>query len=200
MNKINIFVGSDRSQLFPAKILKFSILKKQKTKINFTVLDKVKIPEPNDLRQSQRTGFSFVRWFIPEKCNYKGRAIYLDADMIVFSDVNLLWSLNLGKAVIAVCDKTKDNFISENNSKNKNESSVMVINCNKARWKIKDLIDGLDSDYTYSQMMKDICFLNKNQISRIIPGKWNSMDFWNKKVSLLHYTNTTTQPWVSNEE
>ena len=37
--------------------------------------------------------------------------------MIVFSDVNFLWSLNLGKAVIAVCDKTKDNFISENNSK-----------------------------------------------------------------------------------
>ena len=25
----------------------------------------------------------------------------------------------------------------------------MVINCSKARWKIKDLIDGLDSDYLY---------------------------------------------------
>ena len=87
--------------------MKFSILKNKKTKINFTVLDKVKIPEPNDIRQSQRTGFSFARWFIPEKCNYKGRAIYLDADMIVFSDVNFLWSLNLRKAVIAVCDKTQ---------------------------------------------------------------------------------------------
>ena len=117
--------------------------------------------------------------------------------MLCFNDINFLWSLNLGKAVIAVCDKTKDNFISEKNYKNKNESSVMVINCSKAKWKIKDLINSLDNNFTYSQLMKDIYFLKKDQVSRIIPGKWNSMDLWNKNVSLLHYTNTTTQPWVS---
>ena len=52
---------------------------------------------------------------------------------------------------------------------------------------------------TYTEMMKDICFLNKNQISRIIPGEWNSMDLWNKKCLFTSFTtqNTTTQPWVS---
>lgn len=196
-NIINIFVGSDRSQLFPAKILKFSILKNTQNNISFKILNNIKIPEPKDIRQSQRTGFSFARWVIPEKCKFKGKAIYLDADMLVFKDIKSLWSINLRKAILAVCDKTQDDFISDNNSKNQNESSVMVINCSKANWKIKDLINGLDNNFTYTEMMKDICFLKKEEISRIIPGEWNSMDLWNKSVCLLHYTNTTTQPWVS---
>ena len=81
----------------------------------------------------------------------------------------------------------------------KNESSVMLINCAKADWTISKLIKGLDGSYTYNQMMTDLCFIEERKISRIIPGQWNSLDFWNKKVALLHFTQTTTQPWVSLE-
>ena len=107
LSKIKVFVGSDRSQLLPAKVLKFSILENTKNGLDFKLLDKVKIPQPKDLRQSQRTGFSFCRWTIPEICKFKGKAIYLDADMLVFRDIKELWNLNLSKSVVAVSDKGK---------------------------------------------------------------------------------------------
>ena len=38
------------------------------------------------------TPFSGFRWAIPESCNFEGRAIYMDADVIVLCDVAELWS------------------------------------------------------------------------------------------------------------
>jgi lipopolysaccharide biosynthesis glycosyltransferase len=36
--------------------------------------------------------FSGFRWAIPESCNFEGRAIYMDADVIVLCDIAELWS------------------------------------------------------------------------------------------------------------
>jgi Glycosyl transferase family 8 len=47
--------------------------------------------EPKDPRQGKRTGFSFARFAIPELAGYQGRALYLDADMLVFNDLAFLW-------------------------------------------------------------------------------------------------------------
>lgn len=41
------------------------------------------------------TPFSMFRWFIPECCNYKGKAIYMDADMVVMRDLAELWNAPL---------------------------------------------------------------------------------------------------------
>jgi hypothetical protein len=40
---------------------------------------------------SWATPFSGFRWGIPARCNYEGRAIYLDSDMIVMDDIAKLW-------------------------------------------------------------------------------------------------------------
>lgn len=37
------------------------------------------------------TPFSMFRWFIPEYCNWEGRAIYIDADMAILRDLAELW-------------------------------------------------------------------------------------------------------------
>lgn len=49
------------------------------------------------------TPFSGFRWGIPERCNYEGRAIYLDSDMIVADDIAKLWEKPIarGRAVMA---------------------------------------------------------------------------------------------------
>lgn len=38
------------------------------------------------------TPFSGFRWAIPELCNFQGRAIYMDADVIVLTDIAQLWN------------------------------------------------------------------------------------------------------------
>lgn len=49
------------------------------------------------------TPFSGFRWGIPAYCNYEGRAIYMDSDVIVMDDIAQLWNAELlpGKCVIA---------------------------------------------------------------------------------------------------
>ena len=37
------------------------------------------------------TPFSGFRWAIPEYCSFSGRAIYMDADMVVLDDIAKLW-------------------------------------------------------------------------------------------------------------
>lgn len=39
------------------------------------------------------TPFSGFRWAVPALCNFEGRAIYMDSDMIVMSDIAELWNM-----------------------------------------------------------------------------------------------------------
>ncbi len=43
------------------------------------------------------TPFSMFRWAIPEFCDFKGRAIYIDADMAIMRDLAELWDHPLPK-------------------------------------------------------------------------------------------------------
>ena len=54
------------------------------------------------LTQNWSTPFSGFRWAIPEACDFKGRAIYTDCDMINFKDIQELIDIDMqGKPVAA---------------------------------------------------------------------------------------------------
>ncbi len=57
---------------------------------------------PKDEPNRGRTGFSFSRFQIPKLAGYKGRALYLDADMQVFGDIAELWDIPFDDAQGAV--------------------------------------------------------------------------------------------------
>lgn len=196
-DQIKIFVGTDRSQLLAAKVLEHSIRATTQKEVVVMTTEKLVIPNPKDIRQSQRTGFSFARWAIPELCDYKGRGIYLDADMLVFQDISSLWNIDMKGATIAILDGSDEKYCSSGVKLSKNETSVMVIDCEKAEWSLANLVGGLDGHYSYSQMMSDLCFLKEKSIIRNIKRQWNSMDYWDDSVALVHFTNVPTQPWVS---
>ncbi|MBM4264570.1 MAG: hypothetical protein FJ145_24490 [Deltaproteobacteria bacterium] len=58
----------------------------------------IPVPLPKDRENQPRTGFSFSRFLIPSLCQYRGKAIYLDADMLVFDDIAKLWDYPLASA------------------------------------------------------------------------------------------------------
>ena len=194
---IRVFIGTDPSQLGAAEVLRQMILETSSLPVQVETMEKLYIPSPLDVRQSQRTGFSFARWAIPELCDFKGRALYIDADMMVFSDIKELWEMPLNGVTIAIVDGRDTSYCSDKAKGNKNETSVMVLDCGKADWTLASLIAGLDGQYQYKDMMTDLCFLNEESILRSVPRRWNSMDYWDETVSLLHYTNVPTQPWVA---
>ena len=64
-------------------------------------------PIPCDPRNRQKTPFSFQRFLIPEVRGYRGLAMYLDSEMLVFDEIGALFERDFGDAnVLAVPRET----------------------------------------------------------------------------------------------
>jgi lipopolysaccharide biosynthesis glycosyltransferase len=134
------------------------------------------------------TPFSGFRWAIPEYCNFEGRAIYTDCDMINYRDMAELFDTDLqGKPVAA---RRGVRF-------GGHEFCVMVFDCAAFKQHAIPV-----------QRMKRIAethhrFINKfsgnSDLVHDLDPKWNVLDGENYNISemyQLHFTNMATQPWT----
>ena len=135
------------------------------------------------------TPFSGFRWGIAEFCNFEGRAIYTDCDMINFKDIKELWETDLeGKPIAA---RKGQRF-------GGHEFCVMVIDCAK----MKDIgilipkqrmmkISESHQRYIYT-------FSGQSHHVKDLDPRWNVLDGEQLEFSemyQLHFTNMATQPW-----
>lgn len=104
---IRVYVGVDRSQLLAVPVLEYSIKRHTTAKVEVIPMLDLPVPEPKDPRNGQRTGFSFSRFCIPKLAGYKGKAIYMDADMLVFRDIRELWNIPFDGAKIIIQQEVK---------------------------------------------------------------------------------------------
>jgi lipopolysaccharide biosynthesis glycosyltransferase len=202
VSSIDIFVGTDRSQLLAVSVLEHSVKRHSRSSVRVSPLIDLNLPEPKDVRQGSRTNFSFARFAIPELKNYQGKAIYLDADMLVFRDIHELWSVPFDGAKVVIQEELPTEIVRRSKvgapENRKKQCSVMLIDCERARWKAEDIIAGLDGQYTYEQLMSELCILGESEIRYGIPFAWNSLEHFDNTTRLIHYTDMNTQPWVSN--
>lgn len=56
------------------------------------------------------TPFSGFRWGVPARCNFEGRAIYLDSDMIVMDDIGKLWDTPLRNTYVLIAKGANKRF------------------------------------------------------------------------------------------
>lgn len=191
---IKVFVGSDHAQVAGLKVLEYSIKKHASMSVEVQLIDDTGLPEPREVANRSRTGFSFARFRIPELCGYQGRGIYLDADMLVFTDITELWTADMaGHSVL----------YSEQGAEGKRipQFSVMVLDCEALPWKVEQIIAGLDSnEYDYAGLMQKLCIVPPEKLGPLLPETWNSLEKYEPgKTRLIHYTDMPTQPWVSHE-
>lgn len=192
---IRIFVGAGIQQLIPAFVLKHSILKHATMSVDVTVMNDWTHSIPKDPRNRPRTPFSFQRFMIPEKCGYKGHAIYMDSDMLVFGDVKEIWSFD-GPAIIVMRNRDID--------KHKAQYSVFRMDCEVMNWSIDEIVNHLDSGtLTYESLVFNLITANSKggvyiQQEGFNPD-WNSLEEYTEgKTKLLHYTEMYNQPWLAN--
>lgn len=184
--ELDVRVGCVEAQWLPFAVLRHSIIKRASQPVRVEPLYQagIQIPVPREERNRQKTPFSFQRFIIPEACGYKGKAVYLDSDMLVFDDIGTLFDREFGEAnVLAV----------------PNETSVLVLNCEALTWKIADLVADLDAGrLSYDALMKCRAIA---RVDYCLPGRWNWLDNspgqMPSNVALLHYTVTTNQPWLT---
>lgn len=200
---VDIFVGTDRSQLLAVAVLEHSIIRHSSMPVCVTPLIDLDLPEPKDVRQGSRTNFSFARFAIPEIKDYRGRGIYVDADMLVFRDIAQLWTVPFEGAKIVIQEDLPDALVRHAKigapAQRKKQCSVMLVDCERARWHAPSIIAGLDGRYTYEQLMADMCILDESEVRYGVPFAWNSLEHHDNSTCLIHYTDMATQPWVSTQ-
>ena len=198
-----IFVGTDRSQMIGVKVLEYSIRKHSSVDIQLSPMLELGLPEPSDPRQSQRTGFSFSRFAIPKLAGYRGKALYLDADMLVFKDLAELWNIPFEGAKVIIQDDLPDEHVHAERigapKERIKQCAVMLLDCDRLRWDPAEIIAGLGPSYTYEQLVYQLCILRPDEIAYRIPFEWNSLEHFDQNTRLIHYTDMYTQPWVSPE-
>ncbi len=188
---IRIFVGADRSAQLPCLVLEHSIKRHTQRDVRVEPIDNGLVPTASDPRNSPYTNFSFARFHIPAICEYSGKAIYMDSDMLVFHDIAEVWETPFdgGKVLI------------ERGSFEKNEmgkqAAIMQLDCSRLPWDAAACVASLGRDYTYNELMSLKPLLNDSEIRQRIPNGWNELDRYEpQQTRNLHFTEIRTQPWV----
>jgi glycosyl transferase family 8 len=188
---IRIFVAASPAEALPLRVLEFSIRETTRQPVEIAAIDQFgrTIPTPQAIENRPRTPFSFQRFLIPELCNFAGKAIYLDADMQVFSDIAELWDQDFKG-----CDLQTVQTSAEGR---RGQFSVMLLDCARLDWRIEQIVADLDAGkLDYAALMFDMRVANK--IGRDIAPAWNSLEHYDPtSTRLLHYTDMNTQPWIA---
>jgi lipopolysaccharide biosynthesis glycosyltransferase len=156
------------------------------------------VPVPKEEKNRQRTGFSFSRFAIPKIAAYRGRALYVDSDMQVFTDIAELWNIEFGKQrVLCTTQPVPDAWKNNPGFHPGRQFSVMLLDCERLPWDINEVVSGLDrGDYTYQQLLFNMCLVAPDEIEDRIPPAWNCLEHYEEGSSkLVHYTVVETQPW-----
>lgn len=133
------------------------------------------------------TPFSGFRWAIPQVCNYEGRAIYTDVDMINFKDINELLETDLNNKPIAARRGSRFGG---------HEFCVMVFDCEA--FKQHSLPINRMKQIAESHLRMINKFSGNDDLVEDLDPRWNCLDGEDYSVDnmwQLHYTKMESQPW-----
>lgn len=192
LDPIQIFIGTDEYQMIGAKVLAHSITSRTSAPVKIHYLSDYAAPSPQNPALRSKTGFSFTRFMIPQICGYEGRAIYLDADMLVFTDIAELWNWPMPDGVsLLYAEQPPERG-------RRPQYSVFLVDCAKARWDAKELMQKLDTGvYDYHSLVYEFSHMSADEKAMILPFRWNALEYYDSgETSLIHFTDMNRQPWV----
>lgn len=206
---IKVFVGCDPNNcdLEQMMVLDYSIHKHTKSAVEIVWMQLSR--DPNSYWHSNPklgegwntstwdTPFSGFRWAIPEYCNHSGRAIYMDADVVILSDIANLWRHPIEKKSIVIAKKVAK----------KTRLCICVWDCEKT----KDIIPSIEQLRKDPESHKKMMKLIRKNSKLLTPfnDSYNCIDGEDLKaedIKILHYSDMGTQfshkyalPRVENE-
>jgi hypothetical protein len=198
--RLRIFIGTDATQVVAQQVLEYSIRAHASIAVEIVPLRDLPVRVPKDASNQPRTGFTFYRFMIPQLCEHRGRALYLDPDMLVLGDVAELTDITFGDHQILCTHQPAPPPQWKGDPKFRAglHSAVMLLDCSRLQWDVNELISGLDEDrYTYAEL-RDLSIFDPSIVGDTIPIEWNHLERYEPGVTrLLHYTVVSTQPWKS---
>jgi hypothetical protein len=95
---LRVFIGRDPRQPVAANVLADSIVRHASQPVSITFLSLKTLP----ITRRGLTEFTFSRFLVPYLCDFKGTALFLDADMVVTSDIAELFAQADGQSSVQV--------------------------------------------------------------------------------------------------
>lgn len=134
---MKIFIGYDSVETVAFHTLVQSIINYAKEPVEIIPLKLTMLPEYTRQRLPEQSNeFSFSRFLVPYLCGFKGKALFMDCDMMFRADPKELFDLmEDNKSVMVVkheyTPKTKTKYLGaiQYQYPRKNWSSVMLFNC-----------------------------------------------------------------------
>lgn len=167
---IRIFVGSANKFAMVEPAMERSIRENTDHEVDITFMR----PESMGIPLTGCTGFTNLRFAVPELADFAGFAIYLDVDMFLLGDIAELWALRRKGEWLSLADGSTE---------------VSVIDC--ASTPVTQQIPPVSELHRYSKW----ALLEKIDPLFIIGMEWNSEDRITPGAKLLHFTDLKTQPW-----
>lgn len=169
---IRVFIGSAVAFSAAEAAIVNSITRHASVPVDVTFMR----PETLGVPPTGCTGFTNLRYAVPELAGFSGFAIYLDVDMIVLGDIAELYShAEAGKWVVMQDGSTE----------------VAVISCGTHRH-----LPALRDMHKYRKGQLDGMIRKKPAI----PHCWNVEDRIEPGAKLLHFTDLKCQPWMDAPE
>ena len=164
---LNVFIGTDSRQPIAGAVLAHS-LRRSSVPVAITMLRLDQLP----INRTGLTEFTYSRFLVPWLCNYRGTALFLDADMLCLGDIAELFEhANDEKHSIYVV-KNKQKF---------EWPSLMLFNNNQC-WKLTpEMVNEAENIFSLEQWA-DVGEL---------PPEWNvcvGYDNPGSDTKLVHYT------------
>jgi len=174
---INVFIGYDEGEKIAFHVLCESIRNKSSVPVSFVPLDlnTTKKIFTRDKAPNQSTDFAFSRFLVPYLSGYKGWSLFMDCDMLMRTDIDILWQHRDSDCAVMVCKhdytpKTETKFLGQVQTKyeKKNWSSFMLMNCAKC--------SSLTPDYVNSATgleLHQFKWLESDNLIGELPLEWN---------------------------
>jgi hypothetical protein len=185
-NRIRVFIGTDDTQAIATAVLRHSISSRTDAIVEFHELRDLN----TGIEHHFYTGFSFYRWAIPSFSNFAGRAIYLDADIVVLTDIAELWTQKMDDYSHR-CRSCVPPDVGA-------YSSVMLIDCAEARnWDFERWCAAASRDRSfYRGVMWCLPGFATSERRGDLPSCFNDLDSYDAgRTKLIHYTDLPNQPW-----
>lgn len=193
---IKVFVGCDPNNcdLEQMMVLDFSINKHTTAPVEIVWMQLSRDPNSYWYSNPEKgegwntskwpTPFSGFRWAIPEYCEFSGKAIYMDADMIILDDLAKLWNHPIeGSSIVAAksyADMTR--------------LCTCLWDCSQAKSMISPVEKLRKDPNSHKKMMR---FLKKNKhLIEPYQDNYNCVDGEDlsiEEIKILHYSDMGTQ-------
>jgi hypothetical protein len=165
---LRIFVGVDERQPLAYSVLQHSIYQNSSKPVAMTPLMLKTLP----VKRRGLTQFTYSRFIVPWLCGFRGRALFLDADMVVTGDIAKLFEVaDYASSVLVNQDQARFEW-----------ASAMLFNCDNCKMLTPSFVDD------EKNQLLDFAWTDHPVGS--FPAEWNKAVGYTEPgpANLYHYT------------